>query len=173
MTKQGIMDTLLKIRIWLGMFILGLVISGLTVFPIKSAMVVLLEWFGAGTEIEKLFPEVSQMMMYVHEGVTLTLEQYPFIFYGTDWLGFAHVLLGLLFIGPLKDPIKNIWVIEFGIIACILVVPFAFICGPSRGIPIYWTLVDCCFGIFGIIPLLIVKNKIRQLVEEMRDRQLS
>jgi hypothetical protein len=157
------MSTLLKIRIWLGIFIFGLVVSGLTVFPIKSAMMILLTWFGAGSEIEHLFPEISKTIMHVHEGVTVTLEQYPFIFYGTDWLGFAHILLGLLFLGPLKDPIKNIWVIEFGVIACILVIPFAFICGPSRGIPIYWTLADCCFGIFGIIPLLIVKKQINLL----------
>lgn len=92
-----------------------------------------------------------------------TLNKYPFLFYGTDWLGFAHILLGILFIGPFKDPVKNIWVIEFGIIACILVVPFAFICGPMRGIPLFWTLVDCSFGVLGIIPLLLVRKHIQKL----------
>ena len=42
------------------------------------------------------------------------------------------------------------------------VIPLAVICGPIRGIPIYWTLVDCSFGVFGAIPLLYVLRLIRQ-----------
>jgi hypothetical protein len=59
------------------------------------------------------------------------------------------------FIGPLRDPIKNMWGIEFGMIACILLIPLALICGPIRGLPFFWTLIDCAFGVFGIIPLAI------------------
>jgi hypothetical protein len=44
----------------------------------------------------------------------------------------------IFFIGPLKDPIKNIWVIELGMIACFLVIPWAFIFGAFRGIPLFW-----------------------------------
>jgi hypothetical protein len=38
-------------------------------------------------------------------------------------------VLAILFIGPLRDPVKNKWVIEFGVIACILIIPFAMIAG--------------------------------------------
>ena len=36
----------------------------------------------------------------------------------------------------------------------LLVVPLAFICGAMRGIPVYWRLIDCSFGVFGVVPLL-------------------
>jgi hypothetical protein len=38
-------------------------------------------------------------------------------------------------------------------IACVAIIPLAFICGPIRQIPFYWRLIDCSFGVFGIIPL--------------------
>ena len=49
-------------------------------------------------------------------------------------------------------------------IACGLVVPLALICGPLRGIPFFWRLIDCSFGILGIIPLWIARNDIRRIV---------
>lgn len=157
------MSRLEKIRIWLMVFIVGLVASGLTVFPLRFEVELLRAYLGAGSWVGNLLPDVAQMIDRVHAAVLETLDKYPFLFYGTDWLGFAHILLGILFIGPLKDPVKNIWVIEFGIIACILVIPFAFICGPVRGIPLFWTLVDCSFGVVGIIPLLLVRKHIQIL----------
>ena len=59
----------------------------------------------------------------------LVNAQYPFLLYGYDWLAFAHFVLAILFIGPYRDPVKNIWIIEFGLIACILVIPFALVAG--------------------------------------------
>ena len=73
------------------------------------------------------------------------------------------VILAILFIGPFKDPVKNIWVIEFGLIACVLVLPLAFIAGYCRGIPIGWQLTDCSFGVFGSIPLWICYRKTKTL----------
>jgi hypothetical protein len=35
-----------------------------------------------------------------------------------------------------------------------LVLPLALICGPLRGIPIYWRLIDCSFGVLGAVPLV-------------------
>ncbi len=99
----------------------------------------------------------------VYEGVTETNSKYPFMAYGTDWLAFAHVVIALVFIGPLRDPVKNIWVIEFAMIACVMIFPLAFICGPIRGIPLAWTLIDCSFGIIGIIPLYVCWRKIKQI----------
>ena len=96
-------------------------------------------------------------------GLSDTYAKYPFIAYGTDWLAFAHIVLAILFFGPLKDPVKNIWVIEFGIIACVLVVPFAIIFGKIRDLPYLWTIIDCSFGVLGIIPLLIVRRYVKQL----------
>ena len=35
------------------------------------------------------------------------------------------LVIAIVFIGPLRDPVKNVWVVEFGMIACALVVPFS------------------------------------------------
>jgi hypothetical protein len=72
-------------------------------------------------------------------------------------------MLAILFIGPLRDPVKNSWVIEFGMIACLLIIPLAFIAGYIRHIPIFWRIIDCSFGVFGIIPLMICYKNIKLL----------
>ena len=68
-------------------------------------------------------------------------------------------MLALVFIGPYRDAVRNKWVIEFGIYACLLIIPFALIAGYLRGIPFWWRLIDCSFGIIGIIPLIICYRK--------------
>ena len=74
------------------------------------------------------------------------------------------IYVGLLSgLGPLRDPVRNIWVIEFGMIACLMVIPFALIMGPIRGIPPYWRLIDCSFGVVGIVPLFICWKAIKKL----------
>jgi hypothetical protein len=110
-----------------------------------------------------MFPNLAAWISKVHIGLVETNRAHPFLAYGTDWLAFAHVILAILFIGPLRDPVKNIWVIEFGIIACILVVPTAMICGHIRDIPFFWRLIDSSFGVIGLIPLLIVRKNIKVL----------
>ncbi|SCF41963.1 hypothetical protein [Micromonospora mirobrigensis] len=32
--------------------------------------------------------------------------------YGTDWLAFAHLVLAVAFWGPLRDPVRNVWVVQ-------------------------------------------------------------
>ena len=44
------------------------------------------------------------------------------------------------------------------LIACAGVIPLALICGAIRGIPFYWRLIDCSFGIFGLIPLTLARK---------------
>jgi hypothetical protein len=107
----------------------------------------------------------------VYAAVKTTNEKYPYLSYGTDWLAFAHLVIAVVFIGPLKDPVKNIWVIEFGMIACLMVFPLAFIAGPIRGIPFYWQLIDCSFGVFGFILLYSCYKNIKQLETDVQ--QLS
>ena len=68
-------------------------------------------------------------------------------------MAFAHVAIAVFFIRPFVDPVRNIWVLKAGIIACVLVVPLALVCGAIRHIPWGWRLADCCFGVFGALPL--------------------
>lgn len=72
----------------------------------------------------------------VNEGITATNARYPFLAYGRDWLAFAHLVIAMAFIGPYLDPVRNKWVITFGLIACGGVIPLALIAGPIRGIPL-------------------------------------
>jgi hypothetical protein len=48
-------------------------------------------------------------------------------------------------------------------IACALVIPLAAICGPLRGIPLFWMPIDMSFGIVGIVPLILAYRHIRVL----------
>ena len=53
--------------------------------------------------------------------------------------------------------------IEFGTIACLLIIPFALVIGYTRGIPFWWRLIDCSIWIVWFIPLGICYNKINEL----------
>ncbi len=98
----------------------------------------------------------------VYVGVADTQAKYPFLFYGFDWLAFAHLMIASLFYGVYKDPVKNKFIINWAMFCCIAIIPLAFICGPIRAIPLTHIIIDCCFGVFGIIPLLICKKWIEK-----------
>jgi hypothetical protein len=49
--------------------------------------------------------------------------------------------------------VRNRWVVTFGLIACATVVPFALLAGALRGIPLFWRLIDCAFGVGGVVLL--------------------
>jgi hypothetical protein len=135
----------LRIKKLVLFFMLSLILSGLTAFPIESQLNLAVDWI---TRMEWDSP-LTRWIRLAHQGVYETNERYPFIAYGTDWLAFAHLVIAVVFIGPLKDPVRNMWVIEFGLIVCLAVVPMAFIAGEVRGIPVFWRLIDCIFGLIG------------------------
>jgi len=146
------------------MFIVGLGLSGITAFPLQSELgwmvgILHAEWFRPIAESTHLLAWIER----VNEGVSATNASYPFLAYGTDWLAFAHLTIAVAFVGPYIDPVRNKWVITFGLIACAGVIPLALIAGPIRGIPVYWRLIDCSFGIVGCVPLLICRRSIRAL----------
>ena len=148
-----------RIRWCLGLFMVGLFLSGVTAFPLVHEtewLVSIVGFFGAETA---LYLWVNQ----VHEALVATAHSYPFLAYGTDWLAFAHVILTVLFIEPWRDPMRNKWVIQFGLIACVGVLPLALIAGPIRGIPLFWRLGDCSFGMFGAIPLFIALQAVKRM----------
>lgn len=153
-----------RIRILLAGFIIGLVLSGLTAFPLPWEVSLLARWLGADENAgAERYSGLLRWIVTVRDGLRDTDARYPFLAYGTDWLAFGHLVIALAFIGPLRDPVRNVWVVEWGIIACVLVVPLALICGPLRGIPLGWRLIDCSFGVVGIVPLLMCRNAIGKL----------
>ena len=158
------------IRRWVIFFIVALVLSGLTAFALETELNGLLAYWPGRHEGE---PEGSlyRWVRKVYEALRETNSHYPFLAYGYDWLAFAHLVIAIAFIGPLRDPVRNKWVIEFGMIACTLVFPLAFIAGTVRGIPIPWRLIDCSFGAIGLIPLVICYRKICTLQRWQYERQ--
>ncbi len=146
------------IKRWIIFFMAALFISGLTAMPVERELAFLLSCFPPGSL-------VGSWIEKIHEGVAQTNLHFPFIAYGYDWLAFAHFVLAVLFIGPYRNPVRNKWVIEFGMIACIMVIPFALITGHVRGIPLWWRIIDCSFGVVGMIPLGSCLRKINELEE--------
>ncbi len=156
-----------QIRILTIFFIIVLVISGITAFPVYSE----LQWIVN----VKLFPEDSFLERWLEKvltGVKDTQEKYSFIFYGFDWLAFAHLVIALLFIGVYKHPVRNRWIIQWAMISCICVLPLAFIAGTVRGVPLQHILIDCSFGVLGLIPLRIMQIKINRL-HKLKQQQTS
>ena len=151
-----------RVRALLLLFVAGLLLSGITAFPIEWEASLLKRFLLDTGLVRSIWPPMADWIGFVYGGIVETYRAYPFMAYGTDWLAFAHIVIAVAFIGPLRDPVRNIWVIEFGMIACALVIPLALIFGPLRGIPFFWRLIDCSFGVIGFIPLWIVRREIRQ-----------
>jgi hypothetical protein len=157
---QTKLELLGSIRLWLSLFSVCLILSGLTAFPLEQETA----WLASFLETYPILPDsLTLWVARVHAALLDTDLHYPFLAYGTDWLGFAHLVLAIAFLGPLRDPVRNKWVLQFGVIACIAVIPLALIAGPIRGIPLPWRLIDCSFGVFGAIPLLICLHRVKRL----------
>ena len=147
------------IRAWLVFFVVCLVLSGATAFPLVHE----LRW---AEDVLRHLPApdaLTDWITRVRRGLDTADSDYPFLLYGTDWLAFAHLVIAVAFYGPYRDPVRNIWVVEFGMIACAGIVPLALICGPIRGIPFWWSVIDMAFGVFGVLPLYVVRRRIKRL----------
>jgi hypothetical protein len=150
------MKLITRIRLLLVFFIVALILSGVTAFPVETELRSLLG------HLDQMPPWLASFITTAHEGMRFTNAHYPMLSYGNDWLAFAHIVIAMAFIGPLRDPVRNIWVIEWAMLACVAVIPLAMIAGPIRHIPVYWHMLDCSFGVIGIIPLWIVRRWIKQ-----------
>jgi hypothetical protein len=156
-----------RIRWFVSLFIVGLVLSGATAIPLETELDWLVQFTGARQVVDardSASPRVwADWLCRVQTALHDTNAKYPFIGYGGDWLAFGHFVIAIVFVGAWRDPVRNNWLFDFGLIACALVIPYALICGGVRGIPIWWRLIDCSFGVFGAIPLWICKRDARTL----------
>lgn len=148
-----------SIRALLVVFIIGLALSGLTAFPLLHELDLLVAILGQPVQDSGFVWWIA----HVRHALAETYRVWPFLGYGTDWLAFGHLVIALFFVGPLRDPVRNVWVIDAGLIACAGVIPLALICGGIRGIPVSWRLIDCAFGVFGALPLWWVRRMIGEL----------
>lgn len=148
-----------RIRLLVIVIIIGLVVSGLTAIPLETEMRLLHRALGInGTNVETAESDFDRWVMMVLTGLKETNARYPFMAYGTDWLAFGHLMIALVFVGAWRDPVRNKWLFDYGLLACAAVIPWAFIFGELRGIPFYWRLIDCSFGVFGAIPFWLARR---------------
>ena len=112
--KQRLLN---RIRGLIIFFMIVLSLSGVTTFPVYTE----LKWIHEHQFFSSM-PVIDAWLKKVWKGVEETSEKHPFLFYGFDWLAFAHLVIALLFIGPYRDPVRNKWVIQWGIIACIAII---------------------------------------------------
>lgn len=166
------MTTLITIRAWIAFFIAALVVSGITAFPLETELRIASDVL-RGLAVDQLLPDLVTWVDRLRDALIDTNDRYPFIAYGTDWLAFAHLVIAVAFIGPFRDPVRNVWVIQFGLIACAGVIPLTLIAGAVREIPLGWQLLDMSFGVIGVVPLLIVLRLIRRLDREQGAPQPS
>ena len=153
-----------RVRLWTLLFVIGLVLSGVTAIPVAEEV----RWMVVASGAEALArgadaPGWAQWLVKVDHGLQTTQTSFPFLFYGTDWLAFGHLMIALVFVWAWKDPVRNQWLFTYGIVACVLVIPWAFFFGALRGIPWWWRLIDCSFGVFGLIPLWLCRRWVRQV----------
>ena len=154
-----------RIKILTGFFIAGLVVSGFTAIPLIVEVDCLVKQSVARGLTARAAPPSAWglWLTKVQAGLHSVADNHPFLFYGTDWLAFGHFMIAVAFIGALRDPVRNQWLFTFGMLACVFVVPYAFIFGALRGIPVWWRLIDCSFGLIGLVPLWFCRRWSREL----------
>jgi len=146
-----------KIRIAIIITITGLLLNGISALPLRTELNILL------SNPDMLPKFLRDWWVYVNKGVMETGDNYDFMRYGFDWLGFAHLLVAIAFIGPLKDPVKNEWVVRWGMIASALSVLMAFGWERLRAIPLWWSCIDASIAVVAFFILWFCNKWIQEL----------
>ena len=146
-----------KIKMAVIVTIIGLLLNGISAVPLRAELNILL----ANPDLLPKF--LRDWWIYVNTGVHETSSKYNFMRYGFDWLGFAHLLIAIAFIGPLKDPVKNEWVVQWGMIASALSVLMSFGWEWLRGIPLWWSCIDASVAIAAFVILWLCNKWIQEL----------
>ncbi len=148
---------LTRIRLCLALLIFGLLVTGLASFPLVRETEALLgllarsAHFGAGTPL-------FEWILRVHLALAASAITAPFLAFRSDALALAYLLSAILFLGPYRDPVRNRWVINFGLIGLLGVLLLAFIAGPIRGVPLFWRFIDAAFDLLCAFPLLLCRH---------------
>jgi hypothetical protein len=158
------MNGLKRAKWMLAIVVLGLVVSGVTVWPAVSELKIAVRTvWGDGESTGVLHGFVLRAI----EGLESVEADYPFMLYAHDWLAFAHIVLAILFAGAVRDPVRNIWVVQCGLIMCVLIPVLAGICISIRGLPLRWFWIDFAFAPAAGVPLWIALRDIRRAEAEL------
>ena len=148
---------LTRIRLCLGILIAILLVNGITGFSLIRGSEACLNILARTAHLSAgspLFDWLSQ----VHHALVVSAGSTPFLAYSTDSLALAYILFALLFLGPYRDPVRNQWVINFGLVGCLAILLLAAIAGPLRGVAVSWRMVNACFALACALPLLLCRH---------------
>ena len=121
MNREHILRHRIKLLTWI--FIVGLVVAGATAIPLATEIDLAAQWLGEADKTPESTSGLAHWILKVREGLHETNAKFPFMAYGTDWLAFGHFVIAIVFIGALRDPVRNKWLFTFGMTACALVLP--------------------------------------------------
>ncbi len=93
---------LTKIRLMIILFVVLLILSGATAFANYTE----LKWM-VSTQLFADDSLIGSWLTKVWLAIKDTNDNHQLLFYGYDWLAFAHIVIGLAFIGPYRDPVRN------------------------------------------------------------------
>src|SRR2546421_11317101 len=93
---------LLRYRLSLGFFILGLVVSGLRAFALEIETAILKRFLPLDPPIDptSMLLPLRAFIYTTHYAIRETYARFPIFGYGTDWLGFGHLVIATFFILP-------------------------------------------------------------------------
>ena len=143
----------------LAIVVFGLLISGITVWPAVSELKLAIKIAWGDAEPSGI---LHSFVIQAIEGLEVMEAQYPFLLYAYAWLAFAHIVLAILFAGAIRDPVRNKWIVQCGLIMCALIPVLAGICIPIRGLPLRWFWIDFAFAPAAGIPLWIALKDINR-----------
>src|SRR4051794_22366545 len=93
---------ILRFRIVLGLFIAGLVASGMSAVPLPREIKILATSMGVNEGADPTrYSAVQQWLLVVKVGLGDMYARYPWVAYGTDWLAFGHFAIAIFFVGAL------------------------------------------------------------------------
>ncbi len=148
--------------------VFGLLVSAVTIWPAipELKMAVRIVWGDAAPT-----GVLHSFVVKAIKGLEAMEADYPFMLYAHDWLAFAHIMLAILFAGAIRDPIRNVWIVQCGLTMCALVPVLAGICVPIRGIPWIYFWVDFAFAPGAALPLWIALRDIRRVEAQLDNKE--
>src|SRR4051812_44515646 len=104
-----------KYRLSLGVFVVGLILSGITAFPLLLEM----RFVAARLDIVSSVPPseyqgLRHWIAWVLQALETNHQRFPFLAYGTDWLAFGHLSIAVFFLRPFAKPLESDWVLRCG-----------------------------------------------------------
>jgi len=153
------MKNLKRAKWMLAIVAFGLFVSGVTVWPAvpELKLAVSIIWGDAAPT-----GELHRFILQAIEGLEYVGANYSFMLYAHDWLAYAHIMLAILFAGAIRDPVRNIWIVQCGLIMCVLIPVLGIIAIPIRGLPLFWFWIDLAFAPGAGLPLWIALRDIKQ-----------